>query len=295
MRQSLTPRQLARALGVSESSMKRWVDEGRVQAARTAGGHRRIPLPEALRFVRASSLPLVEPDALGLPELATVSFGETDRLAEATQQLLASLSEGDSRRSLALVLGLYLNGESVASIVDGPVRVVMEDIGQRWQHSPEGLLVEHRATDIVNQSMNQIRSLFAAPVGAMVAVGGTLSGDPYLLATLAAATALTTEGIDAVHLGPETPGPSLFLAAKQRGARLVWVSVNVPLSTGTIESQLVQLARDLQTIGCALMIGGKGLEGTRLPAALVNVPRGSAIAELVGFAKGLAAASSPSV
>ncbi len=288
MKQSLTPRKLAQALGVSESSMKRWVDEGRVRAARTAGGHRRIPLTEALRFVRSSSLELVAPDALGFPDLAGVMLPERDRQQEATRQLTDVLVEGDERRALALVLGLYLGGDSVAAIADGPVRGAMEEIGTRWQHSEDGLVVEHRASDIVNQALNQLRSLFPAPAGAMVAIGGALEGDPYLLASLAAATALTTEGIDAIHLGPNTPGASLALAARLRSARLVWVSVNLPLASGTIRSQLEALARETAASACPLIIGGKGLEGETLTGDLERVPRGASIAELVGFAKAIA-------
>jgi len=290
MKQSLTPRQLAQAIGVSESSMKRWVDEGRVRAARTAGGHRRIPLSDALRFIRESSMELVAPESLGLPELRTISVNEIDRMATAAQQMTEILGAGDDKRAHALVMGLYLGGESIASIIDGPIRVAMEDIGERWQHSADGLLVEHRATDIVNQVLNQIRVTFPAPQGALRAVGGTLEGDPYLLATLAAACALTTEGIDAIHLGPETPASSLILAARQHDADLVWVSVNVPTATGTVEDQLIELHRAVETEGRRLMVGGKGVSGDRMPATLRRVPRGSSIGELVGFAKGLQAA-----
>jgi excisionase family DNA binding protein len=65
----LSPRQLATAIGVSESSLKRWIDDGLLSAARTAGKHRRIPLAEAIRFIRSQRAPLVRPDALGLPDL----------------------------------------------------------------------------------------------------------------------------------------------------------------------------------------------------------------------------------
>lgn len=274
--------------------MKRWVDEGRVVAARTAGGHRRIPLSEALRFIRDSSMELVAPDALGLPELQVISIPDLDRLASASRQMIEILGDGDHRRAHALILGLYLGGESVAAIVDGPIRIAMEDIGERWRHSPDGLIVEHRATDIVNQCLNQIRSMFPAPQGALRAVGGTLAGDPYLLASLAGATALTTEGIDAVHLGPETPGESFVRAARTHEAELVWVSVNVPLGTRDIERQLVEVAEGTVADGRRLMIGGRFLVGDHLPPVLRSVVRGSSIAELVGFAKGLVAANARS-
>src|SRR5687768_18525459 len=68
----LTTRDLALAMGVSESSIKRWADEGEIRAARTVGGHRRIPLPEALRFVRERGRALRHAEARGLTDGATV-------------------------------------------------------------------------------------------------------------------------------------------------------------------------------------------------------------------------------
>ena len=48
----LTPHDLAEALGVSESSLKRWIDAGRIRASRTEGGHRRVALDDALAFIQ---------------------------------------------------------------------------------------------------------------------------------------------------------------------------------------------------------------------------------------------------
>ena len=66
MKQLLSPKDLARATGVSESSLKRWADSGRLECTRTAGGHRRIPLAEAVRFIRESSISVVDPSMLGI-------------------------------------------------------------------------------------------------------------------------------------------------------------------------------------------------------------------------------------
>ena len=65
----LTPKELAEALGASESSVRRWVDSGDIRIARTAGGHRRIPLTEAIRFIRLINAPVVRPELLGLGSL----------------------------------------------------------------------------------------------------------------------------------------------------------------------------------------------------------------------------------
>jgi excisionase family DNA binding protein len=48
----LSPRQVAEAIGVSESSLKRWCDSGLIPTRRTAGGHRRVPVAGVVAFLR---------------------------------------------------------------------------------------------------------------------------------------------------------------------------------------------------------------------------------------------------
>ena len=64
---ALTPKQVAYAIEVSESSVKRWCDRGLIASVRTAGGHRRIPLDRLVDFVRQGRYRLANPEAVGLP------------------------------------------------------------------------------------------------------------------------------------------------------------------------------------------------------------------------------------
>jgi hypothetical protein len=60
--QALSPKTLAHALAVSESSVKPRVDDGALTATKTDSDHRRIAQPEAIRFLRASGAALVAND-----------------------------------------------------------------------------------------------------------------------------------------------------------------------------------------------------------------------------------------
>jgi excisionase family DNA binding protein len=57
-------RQVAEALLVSESSIKRWCDRGEIETVKTLGGHRRISEVALERFLEANNRSLLNPSAL---------------------------------------------------------------------------------------------------------------------------------------------------------------------------------------------------------------------------------------
>ena len=283
----LTTRDLALAMGVSESSIKRWADEGEIRAARTVGGHRRITLPEALRFVRERGLALPHAELLGLGDVAILRAGPlpADEAAAFREFLLA----GDEVRSRGLLQSLFLSGASVAAILDGPVRLAMQAIGELWHGDPRGILLEHRATDLCAQALHQLRAFLPDPApDAPVAAGGALDDDPYVLGTLAAATALAAEGYRAVNLGPATPAATLEEAARSLGAALLWVSVASAAEPERVPLVLAGLANAVAPLGTQVMAGGPALEPDALPR-LPNLHGGRSMADLCAFAHSLAA------
>src|SRR5688572_31280692 len=115
----LTPRDLAEAIGASESSVRRWVDAGQVKLSRTAGGHRRIPLAEAVRFIRQSRATLVRPDLLGLGEITTIAAERGGRRSSRAddneaERLYQALVNGDRMLARGIVMSWYLGGRAIA-------------------------------------------------------------------------------------------------------------------------------------------------------------------------------------
>lgn len=281
-----SPKELAGAVGLSESTLKRWVDSGVVTAAKTPGGHRRIPRTEAIRLIRDSSLSLLNPGLLGVPDLETALATPTSPGLEGLR-LFELLRDGQERHARGLLLSLYLSGRSTIEICDGPVREAMHRIGDLWRHSDAGVYLEHRASDIMVNALNHLRGLVhAAPDSAPLAIGAAPAGDPYIIPSLSAAIVLESSGIRSSNFGPNLPIGALRSAADDLSPSLVWLSLSrddVP--SGTV-ADIVKLGEHLAERNIALVIGGRS-RGLVPPTAKAH--HAMSMGELVAFAKGVAA------
>ncbi|MAE65240.1 MAG: hypothetical protein CMJ18_13295 [Phycisphaeraceae bacterium] len=259
MKKHLSPKDLARAIGVSESSLKRWADGGMIKGYRTAGGHRRIDLTEAIRFIRESEMPVREPRLLGLSEVE----GPLDAAQipeDPTELLYQALEQGESKKVRTILTSMYLDGRGVADICDGPIRAAMSRLGELWRHQSDGVLIEHRATDVCISALNLIRSMLPEPAeSAPLALGGAPPDDPYLLPSLMAATVMAAEGWRGFNLGPDCPTEVLIAAAKQTGARLVWISISAGQDEAELTRLLSRLADHLIVEGVDVVLGGRSL------------------------------------
>lgn len=280
----LTPRDLAAAIGVSESSLKRWADEGFLRASRTAGGHRRIPISEAVRFIRETHCAVVRPELLGFGDArleAPIESGNAGRaLAEA-------FLRDDQKAARGLLLGEFLSGVSIASIFDGPLRFALERIGECWLEGPEGIMIEHRAVDTAVHSLSTMRSTIEKPVAtAPRAVGGAPGGDPYLLPSLGCAIVLAECGFSDVNLGPNTPLEALLSAIDRHRPAIVWRAATEPIRGEDLGHDLREIAARIAPWGGTLVVGGRSRPGAQ------DLPEGvrvlGSMAELAALANAIA-------
>jgi excisionase family DNA binding protein len=262
MKTLLTPKDLADALGTSESSMRRWIDGGRVRISRTAGGHRRIELGEAMRFIREMGLPVVRPEALGLGAVtADAGAPESDCVpisAESTDdRLYAALSNGDRAAVRGIVLSWYLSGRGLAALFDGPMKFALTKLGEPWSVDRAAILIEHRAADICIEALNNLRAVLPRPsANARVALGGTPNDEWHSIPSLMAGMVAGESGLRDVNYGANVPTDLFARAVADQKARLVWLSITMPPRRG-LRADLAKLAADLVGHGAALVVGGR--------------------------------------
>lgn len=257
MRSALTPKQVARAIGVSEASLKRWCDKGLLVSTRTVGGHRRLPLSGVIAFLRQSQRPIVRPEVLGLP--ASTGTGETV-IARAQPMAQQALETGDRDQLRRVVFDLYLAGHSVATICDRIIAHSFHNIGDRWQHRELEIFEERRACEVCVQILHEWSSYLPTPAqGAPVAFGGTLSPDPYQIPTTMVSLVLRELGWAAESYGTLLPAPTLVSAIHRGQPRLFWLSVSYVASPEAFVSDYATLFDAASAEGSALVVGGQAL------------------------------------
>lgn len=260
----MSPRELADLVGVSESSIKRWVDDGRIDVMRTAGGHRRIRVPDAIRFIRVQGLRLAQPQGLGiaLPDPA-LAFREESLTGARLVDLLERGELGAARSALLLD---YLNGASVAELCDGPIAEALQHLGAHWHRHEQGIYLEHVATSLCIEVLNQIRLLIPQPgPEAPVALGGAPEADLFIVPSLMAATVLADLGYGIVNLGAHTPVETMLQAVDQHRPRLVWLALTAELAPKDAADLQHGLLPALAARSVEVLLGGHGAAGLRPP------------------------------
>lgn len=258
MKDLVSPRQVAQAIDVSESSLKRWCDQGLIPTVRTAGGHRRLPVNGVLTFLRNSGYRLLHPELLGLPP--ATQGGRQRKLEGERTRLLQALIEGNEEVSVEVVLNLYLAGLSMSTICDELLASTFHEIGEQWGCGDVAVYQERRSCELCHRVMHEVRrALPEISPAAPIAVGGTIDGDPYTLASSMAELVLREIGWRGCSLGNMLPFLSLRQALCDMRPRLFWLSVSSIRDLEVFLAEFSRLWDVAQENGVAVVVGGRGL------------------------------------
>ena len=278
----LKTQQLADALGVSVSSIKRWVDSGALEATRTLGRHRMVPLSSALGFARREKLPIDGLLALADP---INSAPIDDRLCDL---LVSELKEGNERAAHALIIAAYQSGSGVVNLADHLIRPTMERIGQGWFLGQWDIFEEHQATSLILSTLAGINSAIiqATPEDRPIAIGASPEGDHYVLPRLLAEIAVREAGWDVHNLGGDLPLRSLAAATRKYRPRLIFLSASRIADRSRFINDYAYFYEAANQVNAAVILGGRGLD-PELRSRLVFASFGDRMSHLSEFARRL--------
>ena len=251
-----SPKQVARALGVSESSLKRWCDRGLIDTRRTGGGHRRISLSGVCRFLREHDQELMQPELLGLP--ATIGRG---RRCLVRAQIACSLAScGEMRRPVARSRWISTwPAYSVSQLCDHLLAEAMHRVGEDWQCGEIEVFQERLGCEIFDRVLNDFRQVIPA---AGARCGG---GDRGRSAGRSVHAGQSHGGGRAAcgRMAGDIAGWLLALryadpGSSSRKPRLFWLSVSAVDCEQRFLEQYERFYREVSEV-TAVVVGGQGL------------------------------------
>jgi len=280
----LTPRQVAEAIGISESSLKRWCDRGALPSRRTLGGHRRIPVAGVLRFVRERQFVLRNPSILGLPSGLRQRAAAPEALY---QQLLDNLTDGHGDDVRRLGIEAFVTSSSLAPLFDDILTPALHEIGRRWQRGTLEIFRERRAVTTIRALLGDLRRLLVVPeAGGAKAIGATLAGDHYEVAVHMGDLVLADVGWQTQTIGSNVPIDSVRVAVESARPSLLWLSLSHVPDVETFVSDYEGLYERAVELGIAVAVGGAALTG-ELRSRIKATAFGSSMVELAELGRGL--------
>jgi excisionase family DNA binding protein len=253
----LTSTEVAQALGVGVSSVKRWTNEGHLETQKTLGGHRRYTVDAVRRFAAARGL---RTDALPAPPPAAAELDATSMGPdEIRSALLAALRSGNAGDAQELVRWSVTHLADRAAFLDRVVGEAMRLIGEGWAAGEWSVDEEHRASHIVAEVLDRMRPEGRRPDDPRTALLAAPPGELHDLPLRMVRLVLEWNGWATEYYGADVPWSALEHAVARGKAALVALTAR---SSDAFESDAFRdLVRECQARGTRVAIGGEWARG----------------------------------
>jgi excisionase family DNA binding protein len=246
-----TSAEVASAFRVGVSSVKRWTDEGELEAARTPGKHRRYALEAVHRFARLRGLPTHR-----LPPVDESAFAEEPAIP-ADVTLYQALSRGDAAAVRKLASPRVDSLAKQATFFDRVVGDALREIGYRWERGDLGVEDEHRASYMIAEAIDDLRP--RPRRGDRVALLANPPGEHHELPLRLLRVVLEAAGWRTDYRGANLPWTSLRTAVDATRPQLVAFSSRSPLPFET--SDFDRVVEHCRTRGATVITGGDWARG----------------------------------
>ena len=236
----LTSAEVAKILGVTAGSVKRWADLGLLRCARTVGRHRRFDPVEVERFLKDQTgtvQPAHGPDVEGWLELL--------------------LSDGDAHQLMATIyaerarLGAWWKvAESLAA--------VLEEIGERWAEGTLSILEEHIATERLARCLAQVADQLPSRPGAPRLLLTTAENEEHTLGLSLAEIVIREHGWPVLWAGRRVPLSEIVAYVASGSVDAVAVAASSVADPGDLLAQTERLGAICRAGEVQLLLGGSG-------------------------------------
>lgn len=276
----LSTADVARLFNVTETTVKRWADEGTLRCQKTPGGHRKfeiryvVDFAEVNHFEPAGTLSIPGEDRLAQRiQVATLGRDFSELVAAYVEKALAP----DRSDIFPFLSYLYQHRVQLWEMYDLVIRPGMVEIGERFVRGKIGVNHEHRASyetlDALAKLQAQIHIKALAGRSVVCACAGD---DLHEIGLRCASYLFESEGWMVVYLGARIPPEAVRAAIREMTPDLVCLSLTHPAAGESPEKALTEIIRGTQESGCRVILGGRVAASLSLPPGSVDAVHNSA-------------------
>ena len=257
---SLTTKDVARLLLVSEATVKRWADDGLLLPQKTVGGHRRFSIESIAHLRREHG---VAPAAQS-PTKAAAKKIVPGRLPSAESFSAVLLSDNEAEATAQLI-DAYLQNHALASLFDETITKAMHRVGDLWFNGTITIADEHLATRVILSALQKLRSIVVpAQATRLKALSCGIEGDLHELPIHLAEIIFESEGWDISNLGPNTPLFTLRDMVAREKPDLVCISARSIIDLDRATTEYAQLRKVIEKINGTTVLGGEAFRDSKL-------------------------------
>jgi excisionase family DNA binding protein len=270
----LSTADVARLFNVTETTVKRWADDGELKCQKTPGGHRKFEIRSVIEFADKNhfdpvgTLELSGEDRLSEPIRIAILSRDYPTLVDAFVAKALSPDRNDLYEYLTY---LYEHKIALWEIYDLVVRAGMREIGARWVRGEVDISHEHRASAETMDALSKLQThVYRKAASGKKALLACLDGELHEIGLHAVANIFDAEGWHAINLGARTPYPSIVKTAKDLQPDVVCISITQPQNITDLGRKLAELETAVRSYGGRLVVGGSGAADPAVDRAAVD-------------------------
>ena len=252
--------EVAALLNVTETTIKRWTDQGTIACIKTVGGHRKFLLKEVIRFSEENGYPVTGTfaPAISKKQFETLEFCvQTANYGKISEIFLEELLHGDKRGMHEILVYLAKHHISFSVIGDEVIRPAMVRIGERWAEGKLEVNQEHLASQSVIEALIQLSpELHRKPSNGLTSVCACVEGDVHEIGLRILAYALESEGWAVHYVGPNTPFDTLHSFMKAVHPDLLCLSYTIPKAKKEFFEEMKKTGKLAHAQKSVFVVGG---------------------------------------
>lgn len=258
----LSTADVARLFNVTETTVKRWADDGVLGCQRTPGGHRKFDIRHVVDFAEKNNLDpsgvlawTGDPQADRSLQVAVLSRDYGVIVDEFVRRALST----DKADLFLLLSYLYEHKMALWEIYDSVIRSGMREIGERWVRGEIGINHEHRASYETLEALAKLQAhVVIKPATGRSVICTCLGDELHEIGLRCTAYQFEAEGWRVHYLGARIPAAAVVDAIRELQPDIVCLSIKVPENVGDLAESMQRISGAARGVGGRLIAGGSG-------------------------------------